>query len=146
MSKVLVAALPVPLRLLLAIVLLLLVCMLALNTGSVSIPFTGLFGFAALDEMQSTVLWQLRLPRLLLALLAGSGLALCGALLQNASRNPLADPYLFGIVSGAALGATIATIVLPEWQLLTPLFRFFWRFAGRISGAANWRSVVAGNV
>lgn len=124
MSKVLVAALPVPLRFLLATALLLLVCMLALNTGSVSIPFTGLFGFAALDEMQSTVLWQLRFPRLLLALLAGSGLALCGALLQNASRNPLADPYLFGIVSGAALGATIATIVLPEWQLLTPLFAF----------------------
>lgn len=125
MSKVLLAALPVPLRLLLAMVVLIMVCLLALSTGSVPISMAGLFGLAPLDDMQSTVLWQLRFPRLLLSLLAGAGLALCGALLQNASRNPLADPYLFGIVSGAALGATIATIVVPEWQLLTPLFAFF---------------------
>lgn len=124
MSRVLVAALPVPFVVLLAIALLVLVGVLALTTGSVSVSVAGLFGFTALDEMQSTVLWQLRFPRLLLALLAGAGLALCGALLQNASRNPLADPYLFGIVSGAALGATIATILLPDWQLFTALFAF----------------------
>lgn len=125
MSKALLATLPLPVRLLLALVLLLLVCFCALSTGSVPIATSGLLGLAPLNEMQETVLWQLRFPRLLLSLLAGAGLALCGALLQNASRNPLADPYLFGIVSGAALGATIATIVLPQWQLLTPLFAFF---------------------
>lgn len=124
MSRVLVAALPVPFVVLLAIALFVLVGVLALTTGSVSVSVASLFGFTALDEMQSTVLWQLRFPRLLLALLAGAGLALCGALLQNASRNPLADPYLFGIVSGAALGATIATILLPDWQLFTALFAF----------------------
>lgn len=124
MSKIWLAALPVPFVVLLAIALFVLVGVLALTTGSVSVSVAGLFGFTALDEMQSTVLWQLRFPRLLLALLAGAGLALCGALLQNASRNPLADPYLFGIVSGAALGATIATILLPDWQLFTALFAF----------------------
>ncbi|RVT45876.1 iron ABC transporter permease [Rheinheimera sediminis] len=124
MNHALLAVLPVPVRLLLATVVLLLVCLCALTSGSVSISISALLGIVPLDEMQSTVLWQLRFPRLLLALLAGAGLALCGALLQNASRNPLADPYLFGIVSGAALGATIATIVLPQWQLLTPLFAF----------------------
>lgn len=125
MSKTIWAAVPVPLQFSLAIVVLTLVCLQALTTGSVPISVAGIVHSTALDEMQSTVLWQLRFPRLLLALLAGSGLALCGALLQNASRNPLADPYLFGIVSGAALGATIATIVIPQWQLLMPLFAFF---------------------
>ncbi len=125
MSKTALSALPVSLRTILALLILFLVCLLALSSGSVAIPLSGIIGLTPLDEMQSTVLWQLRSPRLLLALLAGGGLALCGALLQNASRNPLADPYLFGIVSGAALGATIATIVLPEWQLLTAVFAFF---------------------
>jgi len=48
------------------------------------------------------------------ALVAGMGLAIAGAILQNTTRNPLADPYLFGIVSGAGLGATIANISLGE--------------------------------
>jgi iron complex transport system permease protein len=125
MSKILVRFLPRPVLLLLSVLLFVPVCLLALTTGSVDIPVSAVFGLTPLDEMQSTVLWQLRFPRLLLALVAGAGLALCGALLQNASRNPLADPYLFGIVSGAALGATVATIVLPEWQLMTALFAFF---------------------
>ncbi len=58
------------------------------------------------------ILWQVRIPRILVGLVAGMGLAIAGAILQNTTRNPLADPYLFGIVSGAALGATIATITL----------------------------------
>jgi iron complex transport system permease protein len=60
------------------------------------------------------VLWQVRIPRVLVALAAGMGLAIAGAILQNTTRNPLADPYLFGIVSGAGLGATIANIILAD--------------------------------
>jgi iron complex transport system permease protein len=123
-TKALLNALAVRTKLLLALTVLLALSLAALSTGSVAISFAQLVGAQPLDEMQHAVLWQLRFPRVLLALLAGAGLALCGALLQNASRNPLADPYLFGIVSGAALGATVATIVLPEWQLMTPLFAF----------------------
>jgi iron complex transport system permease protein len=48
------------------------------------------------------------------ALVAGMGLAIAGAILQNTTRNPLADPYLFGIVSGAGLGATVANLSLGE--------------------------------
>jgi iron complex transport system permease protein len=60
------------------------------------------------------VLWQVRIPRVLVGMVAGMGLAIAGAILQNTTRNPLADPYLFGIVSGAGLGATIASITLAD--------------------------------
>ena len=51
------------------------------------------------------IIWELRLPRVLLAALTGAGLALSGAALQATTRNPLADPFLLGVSAGAALGA-----------------------------------------
>jgi iron complex transport system permease protein len=60
------------------------------------------------------IIWQVRVPRVLVGFVAGAGLATAGAILQNTTRNPLADPYLFGIVSGAALGATIASQTLAD--------------------------------
>ena len=75
--------------------------------------------------MHDMVIWQIRVPRVLVGLVAGMGLACAGAILQNVTRNPLADPYLFGIISGAGLGATIATLVLSEEQMLAlPLAAF----------------------
>jgi len=65
-------------------------------------------------QISEMVIWQVRVPRVLVALVAGMGLAIAGAILQNTTRNPLADPYLFGIVSGAGLGATIATLSLGD--------------------------------
>ena len=59
-------------------------------------------------ERASLVLWELRLPRVLLAAAAGASLALGGLLLQAVFRNPLAEPYLLGLSSGGALGAVIA--------------------------------------
>ncbi|WP_400194103.1 FecCD family ABC transporter permease [Hymenobacter sp. B81] len=66
------------------------------------------------------VLLELRLPRLLLALLAGGGLALSGYLMQTMVNNPLADPYLLGTASGASLGALITGILLPASSAITP--------------------------
>lgn len=66
------------------------------------------------DQISQVVIWSVRIPRVLVALVAGMGLAIAGAILQNTTRNPLADPYLFGIVSGAGLGATIANVSLGE--------------------------------
>lgn len=66
------------------------------------------------NQIADIVIWQVRIPRVLVALVAGMGLAIAGAILQNTTRNPLADPYLFGIVSGAGLGATIANISLAD--------------------------------
>lgn len=64
------------------------------------------------------VVWQLRLPRIVMAMLVGAGLAVAGALMQGLFRNPLADPGLIGISSGAAMGGVLAIIVLP-WLGLT---------------------------
>lgn len=63
------------------------------------------------NQVMSTdmrVVWNLRMPRVLAALIAGIGLAMAGAAMQSMMKNPLADPYTTGISSGAALGATMA--------------------------------------
>ena len=57
-----------------------------------------------------TIVWDLRLPRVLEALVVGVGLAVAGTTFQGLLRNPLADPYVLGTASGAALGAAIAVI------------------------------------
>lgn len=61
--------------------------------------------------LTDSIVWDLRLPRVLLAGLVGAGLAVCGAVLQALTRNPLADPYLLGISGGASTGA-VAVLVL----------------------------------
>ena len=77
------------------------------------------------DQISQMVIWQVRVPRVLVALVAGMGLAIAGAILQNTTRNPLADPYLFGIVSGAGLGATIANLSLgDQLNIALPLAAF----------------------
>lgn len=80
--------------------------------GAVPIPILGaLFGDAEINPLQRTVLLELRIPRVLLAAMVGAALAVAGAALQGLFRNPLAEPQLIGVSSGAALGA-IAMIVL----------------------------------
>jgi iron complex transport system permease protein len=77
------------------------------------------------NQISETVIWQIRLPRVLVGFAAGAGLACAGAILQNTTRNPLADPYLFGIVSGAGLGATIASLAFSEQlSIALPLAAF----------------------
>jgi iron complex transport system permease protein len=60
------------------------------------------------DATQATILWELRLPRICVAVLAGASLAVSGALMQTFFRNPLAEPYVTGVSAGAALGAVLA--------------------------------------
>ncbi|MGL4177315.1 MAG: FecCD family ABC transporter permease [Dermatophilaceae bacterium] len=60
------------------------------------------------DPLFQQIVWDFRLPRALLGAVVGAGLALVGAVLQAAVRNPLADPYLLGVSSGAAAGAVLA--------------------------------------
>ena len=57
------------------------------------------------------IVWLLRLPRLVLAAAVGCGLACCGVIMQAIVKNPLADPYILGISSGASLGATAAILL-----------------------------------
>lgn len=87
--------------------------------GSEKIPLTDVVavltaratGTPLADSVWDTIIWDMRLPRALLAVLAGAGLAVAGAGMQTLVRNPLADPYLLGISAGASVGAT-AVIVL----------------------------------
>ncbi len=114
-------------RWLLLLLLTLLSLIFCLNTGAVTLQWQALWSCLNADcqqPVQWQLLWQLRLPRLLLGFVAGAGLALCGALLQHLSRNPLADPYLFGVIAGAGLGATLATLYLPASVIALPLAAF----------------------
>lgn len=65
---------------------------------------------SGLGERRAAILWQLRLPRVVLGALVGGVLAVSGAAYQGVFRNPLADPYLLGVAAGAGLGATLAVV------------------------------------
>ena len=67
-----------------------------------------------LDPTQESILWEIRVPRVMLAALVGGMLAVAGATYQGVFRNPLADPYLLGVAAGAGLGATLAIAYLPN--------------------------------
>lgn len=92
--------------------------LVATALGSVALPFPGVLGAlaaklglpagATLDATGETILFTVRLPRVLLAALVGGGLAVVGAVLQAVFRNPLADAGLLGVGAGAALGAVAA--------------------------------------
>ena len=86
----------------------------ALSFGAAEISLSQLFAsFFSHQESHTLpsyierIIWELRLPRTLLAFLAGMGLAMSGLILQTVTRNPLADPYLFGISSGASFGVVV---------------------------------------
>lgn len=70
----------------------------------------GLVPESPVSRLRDAIVWDLRLPRVIAALGVGAGLALAGAVMQALTRNPLADPYLLGLSSGAALGA-VALVV-----------------------------------
>jgi iron complex transport system permease protein len=90
----------------------------ASETSKILLNSTGLFHFRRTwDPIDETIIFQLRLPRVLGAALVGTGLAVAGVLFQGLLRNPLADPYLIGTSAGAGLGATIA-ILLPAGLLV----------------------------
>lgn len=68
---------------------------------------------SGLGEREAAILWEIRLPRVVLGALVGGALAMAGAAYQGVFRNPLADPYLLGAAAGAGLGATLAVAFLP---------------------------------
>jgi iron complex transport system permease protein len=84
----------------------------ALNQGALPVDWRALWAADEYDAGAAWVLWQLRLPRVVLAVLVGAGLGLAGALMQGLFRNPLADPGLIGVSSGAALAAGLTIVGL----------------------------------
>jgi iron complex transport system permease protein len=73
-----------------------------------------------LSDFEEQILWEIRLPRVVLGALVGAMLATAGAGYQGVFRNPLADPYLLGVAAGAGLGATLAVVYSTSQQLLPP--------------------------
>ncbi|AXH96680.1 FecCD family ABC transporter permease [Ornithinimicrobium avium] len=102
-----------------AVAVLLLVGMVSVTQGAAGLPvegvvrslldpLPGLHLHQTLTDQQQAVLWQIRMPRTVLAALVGGSLAMAGAGYQGVFRNPLADPYLLGVSAGAGLGAVLA--------------------------------------
>ena len=94
---------------------------IAISVGAVPVPTGTVWGILANKLMPGTleqtwsqgreaIVWDIRFPRALLAILVGAGLAIVGAALQAVTRNPLADPHLLGISSGGAFGAIFALL------------------------------------
>lgn len=108
-------------------------------------------GPSPLTPLQDGIVWELRLPRVLTAASVGAGLAVCGAVMQALTRNPLADPYLLGLSSGASLGAV--AVLLLGVGLLLPVAAFAGAMlalvltlalAGSAGGLTPGRTILAG--
>lgn len=101
-----------PWRLAILAALLLFAMLVSMGTGPASLTSTSLV--EALtgggDAATRAIVLELRLPRTLLAVIVGGGLAVCGAALQALLRNPLAEPYVLGVSGGAAVGAVLAIV------------------------------------
>ncbi|RKN04632.1 FecCD family ABC transporter permease [Streptomyces radicis] len=69
------------------------------------------WGTSDLTVLRGEIVWNLRLPRALLAAVCGAGLAVCGAVMQSLLRNPLADPFVLGVSSGASTGAVVVVVL-----------------------------------
>ena len=99
---------------------------------------------SGLSPQEAAILWQLRLPRVVLGGLVGAMLAMAGAAYQGVFRNPLADPYLLGAAAGAGLGATLAIAYGPDtsgWPVeLLPIAAFAGAVAGVVGAYALGRS------
>jgi cobalamin transport system permease protein len=98
------------------------------------VPFLGVE--STLDPRADAIVWQIRMPRVILGVLVGSMLSVAGATYQGVFRNPLADPYLLGAGAGAGLGATLAIAYGPDasgW-IVDPLP--IAAFVGAIAGVA----------
>lgn len=99
----------------------------AIGLGSVRIPITEILqtitGTSANDEYR-TIIFDIRMPRVLLALIIGANIAISGALLQAVMGNPLADPGLTGVTSGAAVFVLLIMLAAPEYTSFIPIAAF----------------------
>ncbi|MCP4119895.1 MAG: iron ABC transporter permease [Desulfobacteraceae bacterium] len=118
--------------------LLIMTAFFCMQCGACSIPVSAivktisahLFSYPDLDSLErihNTVVWNIRLPRTLLAVIVGVCLATAGTVFQGCFKNPLVEPYVLGISSGAAFGASLG-IVFPDFFLSVQLLAFVFGF------------------
>lgn len=108
-------------------VLVIVAAIIAIGLGSVSIPVPDIlhtfFGSPS-KAATVTIIWDIRLPRVLLAMIIGANIAISGALLQAVMGNPLADPGLTGVTSGAAACVLVIMLAAPEYTSFIPISAF----------------------
>ncbi|KEK09682.1 FecCD family ABC transporter permease [Lysinibacillus fusiformis] len=125
-------------------VITILAAVIAIGLGSVhiSIPdiLSTLINGRDQEGVYTTIIWDIRLPRVLLALIIGASIAISGALLQAVMGNPLADPGLTGVTSGAAAFVLLILLANPELTHLIPIAAFVGGLiAAAIVYALAWR-------
>ncbi|HVH62924.1 MAG TPA: iron ABC transporter permease [Candidatus Dormibacteraeota bacterium] len=132
------------------VAVLLVSCGVGILVGPAHISFgtvvRTLFG-SSVEPGPANILWSLRFPRVVLGVLVGGTLAICGAGYQGVFRNPLADPYLLGAAAGANLGATVAIAFVPGTTFLGVNFVPLAAFAGAglaVAGAYTLGRTVSG--
>ncbi len=106
--------------------ILLLIILMSLNTGSTGDGYRKLYEAFIKGENSGyrKILMTVRIPRIAVALITGVNLAVSGALLQSVMRNPLADPSIIGVSSGASLAAISTMFIFPQFMSLLPVFAF----------------------
>ncbi|MCK9432431.1 MAG: iron ABC transporter permease [Candidatus Omnitrophica bacterium] len=114
--------------------MLLAVCLVALCLGSAGIPVKKIFPLllGGRGSTEYSILFDIRLPRIILGLAVGGGLALAGVILQGMFRNPLVEPYTLGISGGAALGVSL-NIVFKFYKTLGVMTFPFFGFLGALA-------------
>ncbi len=116
---------------------------LSIGIGSVYVPVPAIlktiFGSHP-EAVNETIIMDIRLPRVLLALIIGANIAISGALLQAVMGNPLADPGLTGVTSGASAAVLVIMLILPQYTNLIPVAAFAGGiFAASIVYALAWK-------
>lgn len=110
-----------------SLLILLATVLVSLKLGSVNITFNELISglFSGQKDGNISIIRDLRMPRVIIAVLVGANLAIAGVLLQAVIRNPLADPYITGISSGACVVTVFFMVFIPSVTSLRPVFGFF---------------------
>lgn len=108
------------------LILLAVLCLLSIAVGSAGYSIPEILEAVFREEKSpiKTIVVNLRLPRIILAILVGASLAAAGALLQSVMRNPLADPGTIGVSAGAGTAATTILLLFPNLTASVPLFAF----------------------
>ena len=148
-------------RIIMGMGILALVMIICTMMGTQSISFSKILKGAYVEGIPNSdyeIFFQIRLPRVILAAIVGAALAASGVALQGLLRNPLADPYILGISSGAGLGAIIAVICGFGWTIWgrspVAIFAFagafititlVW-FIGRLTGKYHITGLLLGGV
>lgn len=116
---------------------------IAIGLGSVTISVPDILKTifsSSTTDVHNTIIWDIRLPRVVLALIIGANIAISGALLQAVMGNPLADPGLTGVTSGAAVCVLLIMLAAPEYTQFIPIAAFVGGvIAATIVYALAWR-------